>query len=195
VSGTPDTRRGLPLLQLKMRLATAIAIAALLAPMACARRGVVEAPMTSADASAAALALGRPAGAGSATVSVGAPARELPIRVGDRWTGTYTCNQGNTELVLVVERVEAADSGLQIEAIFEFHYLGNGGAYAAASGSARMRGSYDAATKRLRLDGDQWIDQPPNYRLVNLVGTLDKMGAYAGTVEGPGCTRFSATRD
>ena len=119
---------------------------------------------------------------------------DLPFRPGHRWQGTYICSQGKSTLVLTVEGIGGDGQNITLDALFEFAYDGRGNAgYAAASGSARMQGAYDPKTRRLRFEGGEWIEQPPNYGLVTLVGSLNKTtGAYIGTVEGPGCTSFTA---
>jgi hypothetical protein len=92
---------------------------------------------------------------------------------------------------------ESSDT-IEVGAIFEFHYDGNGqSAFAAAAGSAHMRGTYDRKTRVLRLVGAEWIEQPANYALINFVGVVNPRasarasGTYSGTVEGSACTSFS----
>ena len=171
---------------------------AVLAVAACARStGVVEAPMMDANASASALALaGR-----AAPASKNEDASDVPFHLGDRWSGTYTCRQGQTEMAIVFEDIARGDDGsVQVEATFEFRFAGSA-TYAASEGAARMSGKYEPASKRLRLVGEEWLEQPPGYALVNLVGTFGVRGTgsraltYSGTVEGPGCTSFSAKPD
>lgn len=166
---------------------------------------VVEAPMLSADASASSIALvtGEPIrppnGASPAAV-------DAPFKPGDRMTGFYTCNQGKTAMVLIFEEVaptvasllvggtddDNAAVTLDVEAVFEFHYDGSRPGFTKTDGSARMRGKYEPKTRRLRLKGEEWIDQPANYSLITLTGSINKSGQYSGTVEGYGCTTFSA---
>jgi hypothetical protein len=182
--------------------------------------GVVEAPMMSAQASASALSLVGNAGAG--------PAREgtdVPFRDGDRWSGTYTCRQGKTDMVIIFDEVsrrsprsagnEGAEESVDVDATFEFHFGGRPG-FPAVDGSARMRGTYEVKSRNLRLKSEEWIDQPQGYGLVNLVGSISapsgrgpSVGAfshqgafspqgaltYSGHVEGPGCSSFSANPD
>jgi len=166
---------------------------------ACVRSaGVVEAPMMDANASASAIAL-----AGRPVPPRGEDSLDLPFRPGERWTGTYTCRQGPTEMAILFEDVAPAgggDASVDVEATLEFHFAG-GSTYAAAEGAARMSGKYDPRSKRLRLVGEEWLAQPPSYALVNLAGTLGVRGAengkrslsYSGSVEGPGCTTFSVS--
>ena len=86
------------------------------------------------------------------------------------------------------------EENVEVDVVFEFRFDGNGKVgYGAAAGTARMRGKYDVKARRLRLKGEEWIDQPPNYALINLVGTVNaNTRTYAGAVEGPGCTSFTA---
>ena len=90
------------------------------------------------------------------------------------------------------------DDVFDVEAVFEFRFNGDGPfGYTAAEGAARMSGAYDAKTRRLSLVGEEWLDEVPGYALVNLVGVVSRASpsapmAYIGTVEGPGCSTFSA---
>ncbi|MBX3225245.1 MAG: hypothetical protein KF795_32370 [Labilithrix sp.] len=154
---------------------------------------MVEAPMVEADASAAAVALA----VGASAHPAEGDAYGLPFRPGDRWTGTYLCRQGSTHMTIAFEDVRRAsrseDDSFEVDVIFEFRFDGDGRpGFAAAEGVARMRGSYDARSRRLRLKGDEWIEQPPGYALVDLVGSVSKTATYSGSVEGPGCSSFSA---
>ncbi|HVJ89569.1 MAG TPA: hypothetical protein VM580_07170 [Labilithrix sp.] len=159
---------------------------------------VVEAPMVSAESSAATIAL--------ATRSQGAFSRpkDLPFKSGDRLRGTYQCRQGRTEMTLTFDEVSrnparsaGDDDSVDVVALFEFHFDGNRRpGYPSVDGSSKMRGTYDVKSSRLRLTGEEWIDHPSNFALVNLVGLVDKTtGTYSGTVEGPGCSSFSARLD
>lgn len=152
--------------------------------------------MVDADASASALALlDDSRAATSIPRTVGA--LPLPFRAGDRWVGTYTCRQGPTNMVILFEEVgyphggDARDAGgeaVDVAVIF----------FAASEGAARMRGTYDLRTRRLRLVGSEWIEQPASYGLINLVGVVNPRasarasGIYSGTVEGSACTSFAA---
>jgi hypothetical protein len=148
--------------------------------------------MMSADASASAIALmSDPATHAQPSPSLAVD--NVPLKVGDRLTGFYTCNQGKTAMVLIINQVAPVDDdSAEIEATFEFHYDGTKPGFTKSDGSARMVGKYEAKGRRLRLKGEEWIDQPSNYSLITLVGSLSKAGGYAGAVEGHGCTSFSA---
>ncbi len=156
----------------------------------------VDAPMISVDAAAAAVAL--------ATATPAAPDAaprtpiDTPFQPGERWSGTYTCTQGKTDLVITFEDVARTAPGgdPDVEALFEFHYDGGGmGGHPPVDGSGRMRGTYDPKTRRLRLEGYEWIDQPANYGLATFTGTVSRTtSTFSGTVQGPGCTVFMVTK-
>jgi hypothetical protein len=183
------------------RVAVVVSLLALFAfvLVACRSSGAnataVEAPVVSVDASSSAIALVRDQPADISPLDE-RPGEGAPFRVGERWVGQYNCLQGKTELVLIFEEVGGAPSAnsIPVAAIFEFHYDGANlsQGFAASDGAARMRGHFDPKSRRLVLNGEDWIDQPPNYRLINLVGIINKNGTYSGTVDGPGCTTFSA---
>ncbi len=131
---------------------------------------------------------------------------DVPFKLGERWVGYYNCNQGRTDLVLIFEVIDGSGSGdgrmgsdedsIDVDAIFEFHFDGNGNpGYAPSDGASRVRGTYDVKARRLRLKAGEWIDQPQNYKLITLVGTVSTDGTYSGTVEGPGCTTFWASSE
>ena len=176
--------------------------------------------MTTAEAAAAALALG-----GHGAQSGPREALDVPFKPGDRWTGTYQCRQGKSDMVIIFEEVdrserslatdeddgERAAPGVDVAAVFEFHFDGRAG-FPTADGAARMRGAYDVKTRRLHLKGEEWLDQPPSYRLINLAGLVrtsagddrvkrpksasgDDKVVWSGTVEGPGCTSFVASSE
>lgn len=123
----------------------------------------------------------------------------LPFESGDRWVGRYECLQGPTDLVILFEAVghdddddDDDDNVIDVDAIFEFHFDGNGApGFSAADGVSRMHGIYDRKTHALRLEGQAWIERPANYDLVTLTGTVNAE-TYKGMVEGPGCTSFVA---
>jgi hypothetical protein len=135
---------------------------------------------------------------GSARRSAGLPPSEngaFGIRPGARYVGTYHCQQGWTELTFVFDALRGtADEGLVLDVTFDFRFDGRGGPSVATEGSAHMKGTLDPATGTLRLHAEDWIEQPPNYQLVDFVGVLQG-GTYSGSVEGPGCTSFTARRD
>jgi hypothetical protein len=141
--------------------------------------------MIAADAEAPALVVGAP--------DAGHPraprASDAPFGRGERFKGQYWCSQGRTELTLVIEDVDGED----VEALFEFSFPGSSTS-AAAEGSYRMRGTWEARGRTLKLKGEQWIDQPTGYIMVDLSGTVGSSGVISGRVSGaPQCTTFSVT--
>jgi hypothetical protein len=94
--------------------------------------------------------------------------------------------------------VARGDDETDVEAVFEFHFDGKGRpGFVASDGAARMRGKYELKSRRLVLKGEEWIEQPQNYALITLAGTVSPgrggvPATYAGAVEGSGCTSFQA---
>ena len=118
----------------------------------------------------------------------------LPIHAGDRLVGSYYCTQGHTELAFVVEDTKSAGyDGVFVEVTFEFQFDGTSIGKPSAQGAAKMTGLLDPKTKKLRLHGEDWIEQPSGYRLVDFVGTFGRGGVFSGRVDGPGCTTFTAS--
>jgi hypothetical protein len=117
----------------------------------------------------------------------GAPvvrAPDLPFHQGEVWKGTYVCAQGETQLSLVIWRVDGPD----IDAIFDFRHDASG-----AAGQYNMHGAYRPDSRRLRLAADDWIAQPPGYVTVDLDGRV-RDDAFEGKVVGPSCTSFALRR-
>lgn len=119
---------------------------------------------------------------------------KLPVHAGDRLVGSYYCTQGHTELAFIVEDTRSAGyDGVFVEVTFELQFDGTSIGKPSAQGAAKMTGLLDPKTKKLRLHGDDWIEQPPGYRLVDFVGTFGRGGVFSGRVDGPGCTTFTAS--
>lgn len=123
----------------------------------------------------------------------GSPAAPSPAPAPDaapvagRWTGTYTCMQGQTGLTLTLS---AGIMG-QVEGRFDFHPIS--GNPAVPSGSYYVLGWY-TRDGTLALVGVEWIQQPANYIMVGLMGRLADGGRrLEGTV--PECgAPFSVRR-
>jgi hypothetical protein len=170
--------------------AGAVAVVALLADHALGCAGaspsVVEAPMTTSD--------GKDGGAALAIVPASEPSfvprsPDFPFARGDHWKGTYFCAQGRTNLELSVEDVE--DDAFEVVFAFSVPTAQR----LPITGSFRMQGSWDAKERRLQLKAERWLDQPPGYEMVDLVGKVSRVGVIDGTVAGPGCTTFSVRPD
>ena len=118
-----------------------------------------------------------------------AQARTPPIT--GEWTGKYICAQGITALHLTIEKASAAGV---VTATFNFGPLSENPEV--PKGAYRMRGTYDAASRRLQLSADKWIDQPFGYAMVGLVGHMASSGEkIAGQVPDLfSCTDFEVWR-
>lgn len=102
------------------------------------------------------------------------------------WRGEYQCSQGKTGLELEV----GAPEGDSVPAVFKFFPLPGGAK--AESGSFRMRGTN--TEQGLVFRGEQWIEQPPNYSMVDLGVAAVDGGTMTGRVAGPGCGDFALTK-
>jgi len=116
---------------------------------------------------------------------------EFPFERGDRLTGHYWCAQGRTEATLLIEDI-GEDA---FDAIFEFSFPGSA-TYDPAEGSYRVRGTYDARSRKLKLVHDRWLEQPVGYNMVDFAGEVGRAGGVTGTISGaPGCSTFTLSPD
>ncbi|HOZ26233.1 MAG TPA: hypothetical protein PLH23_10130 [Hyphomonadaceae bacterium] len=88
------------------------------------------------------------------------------------WTGRYICGQGVTALNLTI--VKAA-SPSALTATFRFGPLPENPEV--PKGSYQMRGTFDSASRHVRLDGVRWIDAPSGYIMVGLDGHVNVSGS------------------
>jgi hypothetical protein len=106
------------------------------------------------------------------------------------WTGEYTCNQGESGMTLTIEPADDAS----VRVLMEFFPLPeNPGA---KKGSFQLSGSY--SSDRLVFRQEKWIEQPPNYGMVDLEVTSPvepDVEALSGNVLFEGCKGFSVRRD
>lgn len=86
------------------------------------------------------------------------------------WTGKYICSQGVTALHLRIEKRE----GQKIAATFSFGPLPENPDV--PEGSYQMRGTYDPASRRMKLDGATWLKAPLGYVMVGLEGQMTSSG-------------------
>jgi hypothetical protein len=109
-------------------------------------------------------------------------------QVTGRWLGSYVCNQGITGLSLTVED----EGGGDVSAVFSFFPAPSNPLV--PRGSFAMSGIYQDG--RLALNATDWIVQPPDYLMVNLVAQYDPdtPGHLDGYVYGAGCSSFSVAR-
>lgn len=102
------------------------------------------------------------------TMAPFAHAQTSPIT--GEWTGKYFCSQGVTALHLTIQKGE----GQKIAATFSFGPLPENPDV--SQGSYQMRGTYDPASRRIKLDGAKWIKEPLGYVMVGLDGQMASSG-------------------
>jgi hypothetical protein len=129
--------------------------------------------------------------ASSDAQAVSPPERSGPVSRGDHWNGTYHCAQGLTQLTVIIDEITTKPQSdrSQIKGTLEFHFEGDGD-WEEVEGSYHIAGDFDAKTRQLHLWGDEWIEQPSGYVMVGFRGQVKNGVAWAGMVEGPGCTTF-----
>lgn len=103
------------------------------------------------------------------------------------WTGTYTCNQGETELTLTIDPAVSGSA----RTVFAFGPTTKNPNV--PTGSYEMTARYAART--LGFTQKRWIQQPSGYIMVDLTATAVSTTALSGTVSTQGCTTFKVTRD
>jgi hypothetical protein len=104
------------------------------------------------------------------TAAHGEPQLQKSSRVSGQWVGKYICGQGITRLDLEIKQSE----GNAITATFRFGPLPENPEV--PKGSYRMEGTYDPATRHVKLEGVKWIEYPQNYIMVGLDGRMDADG-------------------
>lgn len=116
------------------------------------------------------------------------PVGAAPTNLSGVWLGGYTCGQGPTALRLTITQAQ----GNLIDAVFDFYAYPNNPRV--PRGAFRMRGLYNVNTRQILFQGTQWINQPPGYGTVDLVGAVTPTNRdIVGIVTTPGCTDFGVT--
>ena len=107
-----------------------------------------------------------------------------------RWQGEYFCGEGLSRLTLDIN----AEDPFNIDAIFRFReHEDNPGVQ---PGVYAMKGTFDPATRALRLNDIAWITRPGKYNAVDLQGTLSSDGErISGNVLYPTCTSFTVVKE
>jgi hypothetical protein len=108
------------------------------------------------------------------------------------WEGAYGCSQGVTGLRMTIEPERRG----VVEAVYEFYALAENPDV--PSGSYRMEGTYDDA-RELSLNGVEWIEQPRNYGMVDLLFFaelgVDPQRLYGAITDlGDACNVFTLSR-
>lgn len=105
------------------------------------------------------------------------------------WVGHYTCPQGNTAVNLTI--IEAKPGTLDAW----FHFQAPPDNPSVPTGCYTMTGTYDAATRRVRLEPGGWLHQPSGYVMVALDGEMSADATkLAGVIDHPACGSFATTR-
>lgn len=77
-----------------------------------------------------------------------------------------------------------------------FNFYGTASNPSIPSGTYRMSGTYDQKSGKLFLGGTEWINQPQNYEMVPLGGTVEKSeDFFTGRIQFQGCKQFSLRRE
>ena len=105
-----------------------------------------------------------------------------------KWRGSYSCLQGHTGLLLTIE--DAVGDVFTGE--FAFFPLAENPKV--PKGRFAVAGIFNSASGGVAVKGVYWIEQPNNYVMVDLSGTLSSDGrSIDGQVEFTGCTSFHVT--
>lgn len=105
------------------------------------------------------------------------------------WVGKYICNQGVTQLTLSVK--EARDG--KLTATFRFGPPKENPSV--PRGSFQMTGKFNPNSRKMELRGQEWIERPLGYEMVDLIGGVTRDGrTLAGHVPFTGCTVFELVR-
>jgi hypothetical protein len=162
-----------------------------LQPLGLLDQAIVGASAPACVAASTPLDAGAEAGAeaGAPTAGeAGTSARVTPFTAGDAWIGTFTCQQGLTDLAIVVDAV----SGNTIAARFDFEATGGG-----EGGSFVLTGTYDPDTREAAFTPGDWVSQPAasGMSTLSLDGFVDLSGRQlAGAVTQYGCGSFLVQR-
>ncbi|MFP5386863.1 MAG: hypothetical protein ACLGHN_12335, partial [Bacteriovoracia bacterium] len=63
------------------------------------------------------------------------------------------------------------------------------------SGTFNMEGVFTESGGKLQLNGVEWVDRPPHYDMVPLVGKINEdKNLFTGKIEFPGCREFTLKR-
>jgi hypothetical protein len=101
------------------------------------------------------------------------------------WKGSYSCLQGHTGLLLTI--AQSDDTSFKGE--FAFFPLPDNPRV--PKGRFAIEGSLNPKSGRVDIKGAKWIEQPTNYRMVDLHGIVSDDGsAIDGKVEFTGCSGF-----
>ncbi|MBR0653638.1 hypothetical protein [Plastoroseomonas arctica] len=110
-------------------------------------------------------------------------------QVSATWVGHYTCPQGNTAVNLTI--IEPKPGVLNAW----FHFQAPPDNPFVPTGCYTMTGTYDAASRHVRLDPGAWLHQPFGYVMVGLDGEVSPDGTtFEGQIDHPACGDFATSR-
>ncbi len=143
--------------------------------------GCVTVPQDSSASQSKPVATGQTQSAAPA-LATSAPA--LPAVEYTIYQGHYTCAQGRTALTLKINM-----TGNVADAVFDFKTQRD------IRGAFAMQGTFDGKTRKIRLQGKNWINQPKNFSTVNLLGTFNADRSWlSGQVIGNSCSTFEVRK-
>ncbi|OHV35177.1 MULTISPECIES: serine/threonine-protein kinase [Pseudofrankia] len=125
----------------------------------------------------------------TATQEAGVPGAGDTELLAGRFTGTYRCQQGTTNLRLDILDLPEAPGRVTAE----FSFSATADNPDVPSGAYTMSGTFVGNV--LQLTGRRWLDHPPGYVMVGLSGTYS-VGSQQlrGQISGANCDTFSLTR-
>lgn len=111
--------------------------------------------------------------------------RDSPFIAGERWDGSYECNDRKATSGFVVDDVQD-DGGVMVTVDFD---------YADVQGVFLAKGTLDASSGALKLEFVEWKEEPAGYVPVTPVGVVDPVkGEFSGELSEEGCSAFSYRR-
>jgi hypothetical protein len=115
-----------------------------------------------------------------------------PFNAKQVWKGSYTCAQGDTNLVLRIRTVSESPvetelgKALGITAVFDFDHNNR-----SAAGAFYVSGRYYLESGATTFDPGEWIRQPSGYTAVGMDGLVSRDGKYfSGKILFSGCRNF-----
>jgi hypothetical protein len=118
------------------------------------------------------------------------PMAQATTTLTGKWRGSYSCLQGHTGLLLTIEN----SVGGVFTGEFAFYPLEDNPKV--SKGRFAIAGTFNSQSGAVAVKGVRWIEQPPNYLMVDLSGTLSGDGrSIDGKVEFSGCTSFHVMLD
>ena len=112
-----------------------------------------------------------------------------PADLAGRWEGTYSCQRDTIGMALDL----SAPAGGRVTARFEFFPTGSAPSF--QPGSFEATGSFDPASRRLRLDAGAWIDRSWGFQKHDLMGEVRADGrTMEGRILTSGCRDFQIRR-